>query len=373
MEDLRFYDFEFNLLCIVPTVIDAMWEIKFNGVGTFEASLNPDSKVTSALMGKDHIVVIQGTKQAIITEKYAEGNKLTLYGRTMNFILSKRVILPFDIKNKGVDNKAFELIKKLVAESFPEINVEAPEDDGEIEFYRLVMYDLEELICEILDRVNSGHKVHYDVKNKKWVLKIFRQKENNLFLSEENGNIYNTTYREDLLDYANCGVYMRYIRDCGDWDPYENKPPLSMGEASNLGKLYRVSCDGRQFFTDYYEGEYIACTNENGNFEKTDYITEYYLTIDTDEEGLYKWEAKLSGNSRKEAEKSLKTKDKENKLDAKTTSLKFEKDYNLGDIIRIQKKIGDKVVDGKRLVNSVQIWYESRNSGEKPSFKEVQI
>ncbi len=373
MEDLRFYDFEFNLLCIVPTVIDAMWEIKFNGVGTFEASINPDSKVTSALMGRDHIVVIQGTKQAIITEKYAEGNKITLYGRTMNFILSKRIILPFNIKDKEVENKAFKLVKKLTYDSFPEIQVEIPEEDEEIEFYRLVMYDLEEVICDILDKVNSGHRVYYDVKNKKWVLKVFRQKENNIFLSEENGNIYNATYREGVLDYANCGIYMRYIRDCGDWNPEYNDPPLSMGETSNLGKLYKVSCDGECFNRNYYKGEYIACITEDGNFIKTDYITEYYLTIDTEEKGFYKWEAKLSGNSRKEAEKSLKTKNKENELDAKTVNFKFERDYNLGDITRIQKKVGSKVIDGKRLVNSVQIWYESRNSGEKPVFKEVQI
>ena len=373
MEDLRFYDYEFNLLCVIPTVIEVMWDIKFNGVGTFEASIIPDSKVTSALMGRDHIVVIQGTKQAIITEKFAEGNKLTLYGRTMNYILTKRVILPFDIKDKNVENKAFKLIEKLVEESFPEIEVEIPQEDEEIEFYRLVMYELEEIICDILDKVNAGHRVYYDIKKEKWILKIAKQKENNILLSEENGNIYNATYREGVLDFANCGVYMRYIRDCGDWDPYLNEPPLSMGQPSNLGKLYRVSCNGNWNFKDYYKGEYIACISEDGEFVKTEYITEYFLKIETEEKGLYKWEAKLSGNSRKEAEKSLKTKDKENKLDAKTANFKFEKDYNLGDIARIQKKVGSRVIDGKRLINGVQIWYGSRNSGEKPMFKEVQI
>lgn len=373
MEDLRFYDFEFNLLCIVPVVTETVWDLKFNGVGTFEASLVADSKVTSALMGRDHIVVIQGTKQAIITEKYAEENMLTLYGRTMNFILTKRVVLPFDIKKQDVENKAFRLVEKLVNSYFPEIYVELPEEDEEIEFYRLVMYDLEEIVGDILDRVSAGHKVFYDIKNKKWVLKVFKRKESLIFLSEENGNIYNSTYREGVLDYANCGVYMRYIRDCGDWDADSNKPPLSQGMDSNLGKLYRVSRDGKWNFNNYYEGEYIACISEDGNFIKTDYITEYYLKIDTDEKGLYKWETKLSGNSRKEAEKSLKAKGKENKIDAKTTVVKYEKDYNLGDVMRVQKKIGDKVVDGKRFVNSVQIWYRSDNSGEKPGFKEVEI
>lgn len=373
MEDLRFYDYEFNLLCIVPVVAETVWEIKFNGVGTFEAILVPDSKVTSALMGRDHIVVIQGTKQAIITEKYVEGNMLTLYGRTMNYILTKRIVLPFDIKNQDVENKAFRLIEKLVETHFPEIEVNLPDEDEEIEFYRLVMYDLEEIICDILDRVNSGHKVFYDVKNKKWILKIQKRKENPLFLSEENANIYNSTYRESILDHANCGVYMRYIRDCGDWDADNNIPPLSQGSTSNLGKLYRVSNSGRWNSKDYYQGEYIACISEDGNFIKTDYITEYYLKIDTQEEGLYKWEAKLSGNSRKEAEKSLKTKEKENKIDAKTTVVKYERDYNLGDVMRVQKKIGDKVIDEKRLVNSVQIWFKCDESGEKPGFKEVEI
>lgn len=371
MEDLRFYDFEFNLLCIVPDVFDVCWELKFNGIGNFEAGIVVDDEITKKIMEHEHMVVVQGRKQAIVTEKYFEGNKLNIFGRTVNFILSKRVVLPFNIKNCDVENKGFKLIEKLIYEHFPEIEVRYSCEDEEIEFYRLVMYELEEVICDILERMKAGHRVIYDIKNKKWVLELLRQNENSLFLSEDNKNIYNATYRESILDYANCGVYKRDIRDCGDWDAEINRPAISMGLEGNLGKLYRVSKTGRQFFTDYNEGEYIACISEDGNFIKTDYITEYYLKIETEKEGLYKWEGKLSGNSRKEAEKSLATRKKEDKIKAVVRSLKFEADYNLGDVLRIQKRIGGKVIDGKRLVSGVQIWYTSRECGEMPSFKEV--
>ncbi len=371
MEDLRFYDFEFNLLCIVPDVYDVCWELKFNGIGTFEAGIIPDEEITNAIMNNEHIIVVQGNKQAIITEKFAENNKITIYGRTVNFMLSKRIVIPFDINKTYGETKGFKLIEKLVDQYFPEIEVEYDCEDEEMEFYRLVMYELSEVICDILDRMNGGHKLVYDIKRKKWVLMLYRRKENNLFLSEDNKNIYNSTYKESVLDYANCGVYVRYIRDCGDWDADSNLPPISMGLSTNQGKLYRVSKSGRQFFTDYQEGEYIACISEDGNFVKTDYITEYYLKIETDKEGFYKWEGKLSGNSRKEAEKSLLSKKKENKINAKVREVKYEKDYELGDVIRIQKHIGGKVIDGKKVVKSVQLWYTSRECGEMPSFKEV--
>ncbi len=371
MEDLRFYDFEFNLLYIVPDVYDVCWELKFNGIGTFEAGIAQDEEIVKTIMNNEHIIVIQGRKQAIITEKFADNNRLTLYGRTVNFMLSKRVVEPFDIKSTYDETKGFKLIEKLIAKHFPEIEVEYDCEDEEIEFYRLVMYELSEVICDILERMNCGHTLLYDIKNRKWTLKLYKKNENEIFLSEDNKNIYNSSYRESILDYANCGVYLRNIRDCGEWNAHSNNPPISMGLASNLGKLYRVSESGRQFFTDYEEGEYIACISEDGNFVKTDYITEFYLKIETDKEGFYKWESKLSGNSRKEAEKSLERKKKENKINAKVRELKYEKDYNLGDILRIQKHIGGKVIDEKRFVSSVQIWYTSRECGEMPSFKEV--
>lgn len=373
MEDLRFYDFEFNLLCIVPDVFDVCWELKFNGIGNFEAGIVVDDEVTKKIMNNEYIVVVQGKKQAIITEKFFEDNKLTLYGRTVNFILSKRVVIPFNIKYYEVENKGFKLIEKLIKQYFPEIEVKYNCEDEEIEFYRLVMYNLEEIIADILEKMHAGHRVIYDIKNKKWVLELFKQNEISLFLSEDNKNIYNSTYRGSILDYANCGIYKREIRDCGDWDADSNVPPISMGLTENLGKLYRVSKSGRQFLTDYTEGEYIACITEDGNFIKTDYITEYYLKIVTEKEGFYKWESELSGSSRKEAEKSLAAMKKENNIKATVRGLKFEKDYNLGDVLRIQKRVGGKVVDGNRLVSGVQIWYTSRECGEAPSFKEVEV
>ena len=50
MEDLRFYDFEFNLLCIAPDVCDVCWELKFNGIGTFEAGIIPDDEINNVIM-----------------------------------------------------------------------------------------------------------------------------------------------------------------------------------------------------------------------------------------------------------------------------------------------------------------------------------
>lgn len=371
MEDLRFYDFEFNLLCTISDVYDVCWEMKFNGIGNFEAGIVADEEMTKKIMNNEYIVVVQGKKQAIITEKFFEENKLTIYGRTVNFILSKRVVTPFNIKNYEVENKGFKLIESLVKQYFPEIEVSYSCEDEEIEFYRLVMYDLEEIICDILERMKAGHKVIYDIRSKKWVLELFRQRETNLFLSEDNKNIYNSTYRGSILDYANCGVYKRNIRDCGDWDASTNTPMLYMGRTENLGKLYRVSKGGSHFGYSFDEGEYIACITESGNFIKTDYIEEYFLKIQTDKKGFYKWESKLSGSSKKEAEKSLATKKKENNIKATVRDLKFEKDYCLGDVLRIQKRVGGKVIDGKRLISSVQIWYTSRECGEMPNFKEV--
>ena len=43
MNDLRFYDFNFNLIHIQHDISGVHWHLKYNGIGSFEAEFSPQS------------------------------------------------------------------------------------------------------------------------------------------------------------------------------------------------------------------------------------------------------------------------------------------------------------------------------------------
>ena len=67
MEDLRFYDYEFNLRHIEPLAESVNWQMYYNGIGQFEAYFSYDSDVVALLTSEPYLVVVQGERQALIT------------------------------------------------------------------------------------------------------------------------------------------------------------------------------------------------------------------------------------------------------------------------------------------------------------------
>ena len=60
---------------------------------------------------------------------------------------------------------------------------------------------------------------------------------------------------------------------------------------------------------------------------------------------------------------------KDVKFDIK--DFKFNKDYHLGDKVKVKTEIGDFKRYDEKYISAVNIWYENANSGEKPVFKDV--
>ena len=88
MEDIRIYDFEFNLLHIEHDIASCNWKLYDNEIGTFEMHFPISSDLTVIAMQKSYLVAVQGSKQAIITGRQI-GDEGVLYGRTCNWILTR--------------------------------------------------------------------------------------------------------------------------------------------------------------------------------------------------------------------------------------------------------------------------------------------
>ena len=88
MEDIRIYDYEFNLLHIEHDIVSCNWTIHENAIGSFEMHFPLTSNLISVIMQNRYLVAVQGKKQAIITGRQVNTEGV-LYGRTCNWLLSR--------------------------------------------------------------------------------------------------------------------------------------------------------------------------------------------------------------------------------------------------------------------------------------------
>lgn len=322
MEDVRFYDFEFNLLHIEHDIISCNWTLYENEVGSFEMHVPLVSKLVSVMMENRYLVAVQGTKQAIITGRQL-GTEAVLYGRTCNWILS-RFCLPeiFDTDSLQAAGTigakdAQTVCRYIISRSMGQIesfvfteNTEA--DFGEVFLENKSISAALDLVTDCVRQAGCGHEVIYDIANKKWRFRLFQGVMLPGVLSEANRNCYDTVYTEDLQSYFP-----------GGW--YEQK-----------------TGEGETAFVQLASGL----------------------------RGIYAWETALSGETGQEAKKDLDTRTIERQTELKTKGLLFGRDYGLNDSLRTQIKKGDFSSGMTRRITGVHLWYEKDDVGEQPILAE---
>ncbi len=305
---LRFYDFEFNLLYAEPKLIKSKWTVYYNGVGNFEAHLPLTSEAMEIVINNRYIVVVQGGFSAIVVGKELR-DELIIYGRTCNWLLTKRIAPEAELVSK----KAGEIATELVLSAFSDVENFilgdiADTDTIDFEYGRRAAIDV---VTDCLERSGAGHSLIYDYRNKKWVFNILKGIENDIILSEANKNAYDTRLCTDIIDLATCGWY---------------------------------------------------------NVETEDGFVRTYLDGDTDKKGIYRWETELSGKNENEAGAELSKKSEENEVTLKTKGAKLLENYSLGDIVRVQIIKGIYRNTVKRRIIGVQTRFEQGIREEQPIF-----
>lgn len=324
MKDLRFYDFEFNLLHIENNYLSVNWAIKHNDIGTFEAHFELISDTVPVVLNNLYLVVVQGTDAAIITGKQCK-TELAVYGRTCNWLLSRRTTPKFEQQS----GTAEALSNAYVSAAFSDI-LNHPKGvylgtaaglTKTVDFWRNTYNKTSDVVRDCLTLDSAGHEVIFDAMNKRWVFQIRKGVTLPLVVSEDNLNAYDTEYSNDVLDYYS-----------GGW--YEQEQPA-----------------------------------EDGNVQEPVWT---YLSGDTSKTGIYKWVAPLSGTSESDAMTDLRKKKVNDTVTLKTINLVRGVDYNLGDTVRVQiDKEGFKKTIRKR-ISGVNTWYEGTDIGEQPILEDIE-
>ena len=330
---ILFYDFDFNLLYILPpfsktigyTSVNAKKE--FIGPGSFEMVF-VDNELKKIIEEKrDELLIQWGKFQGYLTGYQWKGNRFSVFGKHLNGLLSWRLIPP--IKTLSDDEEPVSVgIKESMLEMFERLM--EPYKDMFCEdmfafcqtdkFTEVIRYKNEKreqgdkVIENFCKRFNIGYEIVADFNNGALYITFKKPEENSLILSENNLNAYDIVVS------------------------YDNKERVTRG---------------------YYYETYIQVDVEKTRIKYAENEDAVGLV------GLRRRDGFLEAQTEHGAAKELSNNKVFNQYTFETKNIKYGEDYELGDIVRVQT--GTETV--KRKITAVSLWNE-KEYGEKPVLSE---
>ena len=371
MNDIRIYDFEFNLLHIEPDVLSSYWILHYNDIGTFEGTFPLTSDICDVIMKNKYLILIQGDLQAVITA-YMADKKLTVYGKTLNWMLSKRTCPTFNTENLFSPGEIIpgDVMVKLGQSIFSDVSnfefVNLTDTVTSEKYLKDKRVAFSEVLKEYLDLHNLGHRVKVDVLNKKWVFEVYQGKVLPGVLSEGNRNLTDIVITDDAQEYFSSAWYNRKLEDMGDIYFSQDITPTLSEEPVNYGRYYTIA---ESVQLKYPKGSYLVCTDISGKWRVCSELPVLEEKVQGEQAGIYDWDTFVSGVSLSEAQAELASKKWSHTLKALAVKLKYNNDYSLGDTIRVQARKGSYEEHIEKMISGVDIWWESGNVGEKVKFK----
>jgi len=371
MQEVKIFDYDFNLIASDFKCISFDWEVKFNSIGSFEGVFTIDSPVYDACSKNEFTVCVQGENQGIVTGVNIKDDRIVIQGKSMNYILEKRICMPFFSGNILADMPtATEMVNVLVKQccgDFMEV-MPAPELEVRQNFIRLEARPLSEIIIEILRNSNCGHFVKFDVDQRKWVFGCLLPNYTEYVLSRPDNTLEDCDYVRRVNDTASCGIYKQKMQYMGTWNAAENKPALTDYNPENFAKAYLISKSGEMFNKNYEEGKYLVCTDLSGELKQANSHDDFWFKVYTGEiNGPLRWECMLPCRTFEEAYELLLLKEIDENVIATTRGVK-QRELKPGDVVEIRFTSGKNAVTFTKQVKKVVYHYEWNNCFVRPTF-----
>lgn len=359
MEDIRLYNLNFELLAIAHKVKSSAWEVYYNKSGTFEAHISIDKWMTPAVFDNKYLVAVEGSKQAFCHARQIN-TEIVLYGKTLNWLLSKRTVMPFNTARDGIINNPVTLCNKLVTDVFinsrsiedaygnsvtiPGVsNMEVVDNGSEFVtsadmFYRTAAHPLSEVIIDRLAADHLGHRLIFDVSAKKWRFEIYEGAINPIVLSKSNRSMYSLDYTVDISNVCNAGYYQ----------PTEQAETTASDESTEEAANQEYEQD--QVY------KFVADDSYNTDFEACNAICQ--------------WDTILNGSYPSEALGDLSDNVKTEEITGTVAHLEYGIDYQLGDVMRVQIVNEGLSRTLMRRITGVKLYRESNEVSAEPILEE---
>lgn len=339
---IRVYDFDFNLLAETQHAISREWDLAYNGIGSFEGGFDIYSDFAAVFAAGGPLLIEDEDLQAICVGSRI-GEQLRVYGRTPEWLLSKRVVLPF--KTKDIFGEAYTdpetIILYLLNAAYKNphpIGEDGVEDTTTVledavcenliipepvgceklsrHFWRNSANTLSQVIIDLCDIIGCGHSLRFDVEQKCWRFLLKFGSERDLIISKSLKNAYDMSLTESMVDSAGGGYFEIYTEE-----------------------------DAQQTSYGYIGGA---------------------------QKGLLRWDRVLgSASGLSQAESTLKKYSISQKVECELVNATQGVDYDLGDILRVQIEKGSFKRTIRRRVKGISIINNASGISVRPTLGEV--
>lgn len=377
MTDILFYDFDFNVIAAVPRVISLNFEKKYCGYGTAEVHVSLSEKnIVEMLEGNPYLFFAAGDNYAVVTG-WRIDEDIAIFARTTEWLLKKRGVKIISQSSASPEVIALDAVMDAAGDFVQAGDIY---QSGIVMDYStdgmMIVYDV---VYDVLHKSGLGFKLVPDIKNKKFVFSVYSGSEALCMFSPSSRTASDMTYSLDKLDMVTkSGWYQQKYTDKGGWNAISNSPALANNAAANQYKFYKITSasysddygtEVRRFGLWCRNGYYIYCDTEDGQWKiSSKKPSDFWKLVDNGgQSGAKRWDAVLTSAETKEAAVEALSKlrqQEETSLTAK--GVDFGRDYNLGDVVRVQFELGKFKKSKKKRVTSVLIYYDVDESGIKP-------
>ncbi len=314
MKDIKLYDFNFDLLRILPQYavnlncgyISANVTKEFNGEGSFEIDFIDEDTKQIIKSNPDNIFIEWNGFYGIVTG-YLFDTKCKILGASLNALLH-RIVIPQTATQ--LSGNVEQLARNAISVNASWLTLgDLTGYTNQVQYSTDTYKTADSYIEELLVLDNAGYEISADIENKTFVFGVLPSSETGLILSTN----LNTAY-----DFS---------------ESYDNK-------SKAIG------------------GWYQRATNDDSVWT--------YITTDNTVSGVNKIDTVLSATTEAEALQELAKLKAQSDVDLKTREINYGTDYKLGDIVRVQN--GDTAV--RKRVIGINITQENGYT-ENPILSEV--
>ena len=370
--DLRVYNKDLELLVILPKYLSVNWEIKFKEFGLGEIELERTNEIVALLTENKYLFLFQDNIQAIVTG-YKIGEKVTVFLRTLEWLLTKYPVKDFKVKDiLNSENYTISALLEYVLtnnlhEAFKVQFVGIENDESDMsDFVSENLESVYSLVRKIITDDKYGFNFRWDKENKRFVFSLLLGKENNdIVLCDEYKTSYESEYNFDLQDEISGGVFYQAVTSLGEWNAEMNIPEIHI-TPDNYGKYYTISQGGYRMGLSLIKGDIIICKNTDGTFVKADKAEPFFVELPPEENGIFSFSGVLESRDIKNADKEIKDSKVLDMLTCKTR-LSYMEDFNLGDIIKVNFFADNLSCKKKKMVSEIHLWDEPDGTGVMPT------
>jgi len=379
--NVRFYNSEFSRLGDFPRPLSVNIQEVYCGYGSAEVHFSLNEAEVFDILEENELVFLCTDGHWAVVSGWQVGEDIAVYGRTLAWLLTKRVAQPYSFADVTPEEAAIAIVQS--AEDFV-VTAECSYlgEKGTFESENPVtLYDG---VCKALKPAGLGFLVEPDLTEKKLVFRVYEGALRECLLSPSMHSACGMEYTLEKQDaVSNCGWYRRKIVDMGEWNAAENEPFLFQQNTENAFTCYKIVSESYRPGGDMVErfglwcqkDHYIVSDNEEGTWEiyKEKPSTVWTYFNGGEKTGLCKWETVFSGTmTPSEVKDQLSALMPREVIDAEALKAKYGQDFSLGDKVRVQFEFGYIKRSQMKRVASVNVYFDVDKSGTCPTLEKLE-